>query len=247
MAETEEITKVCMLAGKLMLENGAETHRVEDTMIRIGEAFGLENIQSFATPTGINFSVGYVEAISFMRISNRTTDLHKIYLVNNVSRKIVEKQLNLQEAMQELQSIEDIDTFFPSWVQIVAASLASGCFLIMFGGLWSDFIPTMITGGIGFAGMVAVNRLVNIRFVADFFGALLIGIFAIYFVKTGMGVNLDKLIIGSVMPLVPGLPITNAVRELLSGHLIAGVSKGVEAQLAALAIGAGIAVVLSLT
>ncbi len=47
------------------------------------------------------------------------------------------------------------------------------------------------------------------------------------------------------MPLVPGLHITNAVRDLMAGHLVAGVSKGVESVLTAFAIGAGVAVVFA--
>lgn len=64
--------------------------------------------------------------------------------------------------------------------------------------------------------------------------------------KLGIGIDLDKIIIGSVMPLVPGLHITNAVRDLMAGHLVAGLSKGAEAFLTAFAIGSGIAIVLSI-
>ena len=66
------------------------------------------------------------------------------------------------------------------------------------------------------------------------------------FVRNGFGFDLDKIIIGSVMPLVPGLHITAAVRDLMAGHLVSGLSKGAEAFLTAFAIGAGIAAVLSI-
>ncbi|MNJ01474.1 hypothetical protein D3C73_1611210 [compost metagenome] len=57
---------------------------------------------------------------------------------------------------------------------------------------------------------------------------------------------MDKIIIGSVMPLVPGLLITNAVRDLMAGHLVSGLSKGADAFLTSFAIGTGIGLVLSL-
>ncbi len=56
---------------------------------------------------------------------------------------------------------------------------------------------------------------------------------------------MDKIIIGSVMPLVPGLLITNALRDLMSGHLVSGLSKGADACLTSFAIGAGVAVIIS--
>jgi uncharacterized membrane protein YjjP (DUF1212 family) len=66
------------------------------------------------------------------------------------------------------------------------------------------------------------------------------------FVVIGFGHELDKIVIGSVMPLVPGLLITNAVRDLMAGHLVAGLSKGAEAFLTAFAIGSGIAIIFAI-
>ncbi|MUK89696.1 threonine/serine exporter [Ornithinibacillus sp. L9] len=234
-----------MLAGKIMLECSAETYRVEDTMDRIAKAFGIENPQSYATPTGINFSVDRAEAANFMRIAKRTTDLYKIAEVNRISRMIVADELSLEEALKSLNKLDSNRYFYPNKVQILAAALVSGCFTIMFGGTWTDFLPACIAGGIGFAGMLSVERLVEIRFIAEFFASLIIGLLAWGFITTGLGLELDKIIIGAVMPLVPGLHITNAVRDLMAGHLVAGVSKGVEATLTAFAIGAGIAAVLA--
>lgn len=76
--------------------------------------------------------------------------------------------------------------------------------------------------------------------------SFLIGMIAYLFIVTGLGAELDKIIIGSVMPLVPGLLITNAVRDLIAGHLVSGISKGAEAFLTAFAIGTGVAVVLAI-
>lgn len=50
---TPEIIEVCLLAGKLMMQNGAETYRVEDTMSRIASAYGISQSHSYVTPTGI--------------------------------------------------------------------------------------------------------------------------------------------------------------------------------------------------
>ncbi|MGY0691275.1 threonine/serine exporter family protein [Virgibacillus sp. FSP13] len=232
-----------MLAGKIMLESGAETYRVEDTMNRIASAFGLENAQSYATPTGINFATDFAESTNFIRISNRSTDLHKIANVNDISRKISAGEVELSGALTLLNGVDKAKLTFPGWMQIVAAALVSGSFTIMFGGIWHDYLPSVVVGGFGFAAMLGIDRLVEIRFIAEFFASLLIGAMAIGFVYSGLGVELDKIIIGAVMPLVPGLHITNAVRDLMAGHLVAGVSKGVEAVLTAFAIGAGVAVV----
>ncbi|WP_245799341.1 threonine/serine exporter family protein [Virgibacillus siamensis] len=239
------IQKVCMLAGKIMLESSAETYRVEDTMNRIAYAYGLENAQSYATPTGINFSADFAEVTNFIRISNRSTDLHKITEVNNISRKIAEGAVPVEEAFAQLKQIDTASFSFPVWIQIIAAAFVSGSFAIMFGGVWPDFLPAFLTGGISYSAMVGFSRLVPVSFVSDFLASVLIGILAVMFIELGFGANLDRVIIGAVMPLVPGLHITNAVRDLLAGHLVAGLSKGTEAVLTAFAIGAGVAVIFA--
>lgn len=246
-ATTYEILEACLLAGKIMLESGAETYRVEDTMMRMAASFGISKTHSYVTPTGIIFSAEGTEPTKtkLIRILQRSTDLKKVAMVNNISRQISSGALNLQEAIGQLKEIESANMTFPMIIQIGAASISSGCFLIMFNGSWSDFLPAMIAGGAGYLGFVSFHRFVSIKFFSEFLASFIIGLISLFFVKIGLGHELDKIIIGSVMTLVPGLLITNAVRDLMAGHLVSGLSKGAEAFLTAFAIGSGIAVVLS--
>src|SRR5690625_312817 len=105
--EQQAISKVCLLAGKIMLESGAETYRVEDTMIRIAQAFGMEDAQSHATPTAIMFAVDMTETSNFVRIDDRVTDLYKVSQVNSISRHISAKQLSVTEAKEELLNLQN--------------------------------------------------------------------------------------------------------------------------------------------
>lgn len=246
--QTYEIMNVCLLAGKIMLRSGAETYRVEDTMRRIALAFGIEETHSYVTPTGIMFSADYgqPETTRLVRISERTTDLKKVALVNDVSRRISGGVIDLNEARRQLKEIERADLMYPLWMQIFAAGMASGCFAIMFLGGWGDFIPALMAGGAGYYSFILFHRLIPVKFFAEFLASVFIGVCSSIFILIGIGNELDKIIIGAVMPLVPGLLITNAVRDLMAGHLVSGLSKGAEAFLTAFAIGSGIAVVLSL-
>lgn len=243
----ERITsELCLLAGKIILQSGGETHRVEDTMIRIAAASGFPDSQSYVTPTGIIFAIGGANPVTrFVRISDRSTDLSKVALANDISRRLSLGELSAAEALARLREIEAARVVYPAWLQIVAAAFVSGCFLIMFKGGWNDFVPAMLAGGAGFALLLALHRFVPVRFFAEFLSAAVIGGLSILFVRIGFGHEQDLIMIGSVMPLVPGLLITNAVRDLMAGHLVSGLSKGAEALLTASAIGAGIAVMLS--
>ncbi|MBD2871565.1 threonine/serine exporter family protein [Paenibacillus arenilitoris] len=243
---SQDITQICLLAGKIMLQNGGETYRVEDTMVRIATAYGIESSHSFVTPTGIIFAIdGAAQMTRLIRISERSTNLHKVTLVNDISRKISGGELEADEAHRLLKEVDEAASAYPVWLQVLAAAAASGCFLLMFGGGWPNFLPVVAAGGAAYWFLVTLHRVVPIKFFAEFLTALLIGTMSVLFVGAGFGFDLDKIIIGAVMPLVPGLHITAAVRDLMAGHLVSGLSKGAEAFLTAFAIGSGIAAVLS--
>lgn len=114
----------------------------------------------------------------------------------------------------------------------------------MFKGGWSDFPIACLAGGLGFLVLVIINHLTKVKFFSEFTASLGLGFVAFLAVKYGYGTELDKIIISSVMPLVPCILITNAVRDLMAGHFMSGMAKGAEAFLTAFAIGAAIAVTL---
>ncbi|WP_345241629.1 threonine/serine exporter family protein [Pontibacillus salipaludis] len=241
-----EMLELCLLIGRIMLQNGAETYRVEDTMTRIAASYGKEDAQSFVTPTGIFFSVSRAEPAKLVRVSDRATNLSKVTAANNISRNITGGKLTVDEAYKQLSEIDAAGSHYSVATQVAAASIASGCFAIMFQGNWYDFLPACISGGAGFVVLLLLHRLFEIRFFAEFLASLFIGILAFMFISFGVGHETYKVVIGSVMPLVPGLLITNAVRDLMAGHLVSGLSKGAEAFLTATAIGGGVAIAFSI-
>jgi uncharacterized membrane protein YjjP (DUF1212 family) len=103
----------------------------------------------------------------------------------------------------------------------------------------------MIAGGVGYTLFIHVHRLTKVKFFSEGVSSFMIGLTALLAVFIGVGTDVDKIIISAVMPLVPGLLITNAVRDLMDGHFVSALSKGADAFLTALAIGTGMAIVLT--
>lgn len=245
-----DIMEVSLLAGKIMLQSGGETYRVEDTMNRIARSCALSEAHSYVTPTGIFLSIQGEERdkeqTKFLRIHQRQIDLNKIVQVNDISRKISSGELTIGKAYPLLLEVESSRSLYPAWLQIISAALASGFFSLMFGGTWNDFLPALLTGGLGFFLYLRANRWVDVKFFSEIFAAFTIGAMTYLFFYLGMKIHIDKVIIGSVMPLVPGVLITNAVRDLMAGDLVSGLARGAEAFFTAFAIGAGVAVTLAL-
>lgn len=245
-ANIHEVTAVCVLAGKILMENGAETYRVEDTMNRLARSFSVNDAQSFVTPTGIIFAIEGCDVTQLVRITHRGTNLRKVTEVNSLSRQAAAGQADLAAAHERLRMIDQSTRAYKEWLQILAAAFASGCFLLMFLGKWNDFLPAFVAGGAGQAGVMYFHRLTKVKFFSEFMSSILIGLIAVLSVKAGIGIEINKIIIGAVMPLVPGVPITNAVRDIMAGDLVSGLSKSAEAGLTAFAIGIGVAFALAL-
>lgn len=233
-----------LLAGQIMMESGAETYRVEDTMLRMAQSQNLE-AQSYVTPTGIMLSLGKQQKTKIISISKRITDLQKIAKVNSVSRMLTLKIITLEEAYDELRMIQKTNYFLPTWLQILMSALSSACFLILFKGTYADMPAAFFAGGAGYLALLLIQHVSKVKFFSEFFASFVVALVAFFAVQFGFGIEIDKIIISAVMPLVPGILITNAVRDLMAGHLTAGIAKGTEAFLTAFAIGSGVAVVVA--
>lgn len=231
-----------------MLRSGAETSRVEETIVRLGKASGAHQVHSFVTPTGIFITLHTSSGVitRLQRIWEAPgIHLHKVTEVNDLSRRFERGQYTAEEVMEKLQRLEQEGPIFPLGVTYLAAALSSGGFTIIFGGSWSDFLPGALAGWLANTVMEHLDVRMP-RFLAVFFAALTGSMLAAVLVLAGIGIHLEKVILGAVVPLVPGLSITNAVRDLMAGDLLAGVARSAEAILSAFAIAVGVAIVLAL-
>ncbi|WP_297637453.1 threonine/serine exporter family protein [uncultured Clostridium sp.] len=234
-------------AGKLMLQSGAETYRVEETICRICESYEIDKAESFVTPTGIMVSIcSNNQTFSLVtRIPSRGVDLHRIERINALSRYISEAKPSFDFIEAELELIQE-EKRYSNTMTILFSALAAACFSYLFGGNYRDFIVTFFIGGI--------IKIVGIKFtklqINDFFINLICAgiasLLAILAMHVGFVSQIDNTIIGSIMLLVPGLAITNAIRDTIAGDFLSGITKAFEAFLIAVSIAVGTGVVLSL-
>ena len=240
----ELLTNTCLLAGKIMMESGAEVYRVEDTLARIAVNTGYD-AEVYVTVTGVFFSLRACKNTEFINIHKRSINLEKVANINQYSRMYAQKQISLYEFYQFLEEMAQQPKIFSLGYQLLAAGLVSNTLMILFGGIWFDFLPTFIIGIIGYLVSYLISLKIKTSYFDHFFGALSIGLLTVLFTSLGWAYNKDLIILGAVMPLVPGVAITNSFRDILSGHLLSGLARGTEALIIAGAIGLGIALGLS--
>lgn len=246
--ETRQLLFLALYAGRIMLRSGAETYRVEDTIVRICKSRKkIKYADAFVTPTGIFVSLeDQNEMISYLaRIRTISTDLMKINLVNDFSREFVNSDMSIDVGIKKLKKINK-EKPYPLLTRVIFGSFASAFFSLLFGGVFLDFIATFF---VGLGVLTTVNKFSNFKstfFVSNFIGASLASVLALLLTIAGIGQNMDIIIIGSIMPLVPGVPITNAMRDTISGDFLSGLSRGMEAVFSALAIAFGVGIVLNI-
>jgi len=243
-----EATKLVLELGRILLTSGATTNRVELMMGKVATNFGYPKTEAFVTPTGIFLTISDGEnehSTSVKRIEGRRIDLGKItaisHLVNRMEEAFKDPEspnMNLTRLRAELYKIEQFQPW-PIWLQVFCGGATSGFFCLLFGGSWLEFGVAYLVGILVSAAMRYLAMLKINNFLLNALGAMLIVIFAktldiwIPFIK------LDNIIIGGIMLLVPGLAIVNAIRDTMSGDLVSGTARAVEAIFIAVAIATG--------
>ncbi len=239
------LVDTAMLAGEIMLSGGAETYRVEDTMCRILKISGFEKTETFVTPTGIFLTLGdsNIDSITVVkRVDNRIINISHIYETNNVSRKLCNGTITLEEAYDELKNIKNREqnSRIANYLCTMLASLA---FTILLGGDWLNSIIAGLNGSLIVVILIITRKVKINSFVKNLVASILIAFNSMFFLyKFGSAIQLDTLIGGSVMPLLPGVAITNAIRDTLQGDYMSGGARAIEAFVSATSTAAGIGI-----
>lgn len=252
MDRTEEyklLLDTAVLAGKIMLQSGAEIHRVEDTIHRILKVSGLKTAEAFVMPTGLIVTLddpGMDSMTVVKRIETRGSNLNRIVRVNDISRKFCSGEMDLKTAFHKLKHMQEF--FYRAWQKYIAQILVAYFFAILLGGgLWEAF-------GAGFAGLGMVCVLyIGRKTGLNNFLQLLLSSTVIELTAFAVCANpwcliqQDIVIVAAIMPIVPGAAITTAVQDTLQGDYVAGGAKALEAFVSAAAIAVGVSFGMILT
>lgn len=245
---TSKVLDVCSGIGRLMLENGAETYRVEDTVYRVAVNYGMRGVSVFSVPTALIVTLQDQtgeEYTRLHRVSEQKSNLGIVAEANELSRKIAKTEISPNEVLAEIDRLNRSDSHYSTFEEFLAAALICGFFAIIFQGTWQDLIAAAIAGSVGYMLYYFAEELTNIRFFSELIAAFVIGWLAFFLTSIGIGQDVNVVIVSSVMTLVPGKAITNGIRDLMASHYVAGVSVLADALLTASAIGIGVVSVLS--
>lgn len=246
--ESQEVLLLALRAGKILLENGAEIFRVEDTVYRICRQWGLHSASAFVLSNGIFLTCGDETEPQFSRVLQipvNNANLNRVALVNELSRRIGEGRCTLEEARQELARIEHLPGF-PRSLQITAAGVAAFCFSYMLGGNLRDCICTIFIGLLLQFYMITLGRPRFSKMVCHILGGAWVTVLSILFYRLSLGEHLQPMMTGGIVLMVPGMAFTNGIRDIANGDYISGSVRMLDAILVFVCIAMGVGFVMAL-
>lgn len=246
----KKVLILALRAGELMMKSGAEAYRVEDTITRICKACKIPYVEVFATPTGIFLSLDEGSADSDMhtfikRIKGTGIDLEKISRINHFSREFATTDLSIDAGLNILKEISAMKAY-PLLLRILGAALVSSFFALIFQGDHKDFLCAFFIGACSYVLSVFLDKIETNLFIRGFCCCALATFLALTLLSFGMGTDQNAVIIGSIMIFLPGVALTNAVRDTLAGDMLSGATKGIEAVIIAISLAAGVGVTIKL-
>ncbi len=229
--------------GADLLLCGGEVYRAEEALLRMSTAMGAVRADAFVVNTCIILTVVGRDGVSYTkmrRISGHAVDLDRLDRLNDLVRTICRQRPPLADAQAALRLIHTGKTYSIPCKSVLYFVIA-GAFSLFFGGTLPD---ALISGFLGIFLMTLLRLCAQIG-INTIFSSILFsyfsGLLAVLAVNTGLGQNLDTIMIGNIMLIIPGLAFTNGIRDMLGGDLVSGLMRLIDAGLLAIAVSAGFA------
>ncbi|MCI9425779.1 MAG: threonine/serine exporter family protein [Flavonifractor sp.] len=235
--------------GYQLMDSGAEIYRVEESMNRLLRAYGVTTGEVFAIPNCIIVSLTTASGhalTQIRRMKPHGTDIERLELYNGLCRRLCGETPPVDEALSLVNQAGGRARSWSLPVQLAGYFLGCGVFSLFFGGNLSDMVCGGLCGVVVGLCMAFTAHWGGNLFFRTIASAAASALTAVFLVSLGLGEHVDQIIIGALMALVPGIALTNAMRDIMAGDMVSGISKAAEALLIGAAIALGTALSLGL-
>ena len=244
-----KLLQVILDIAEEMLVCGAEVSRVEDSIERMCGAYNCTRVNAFIITSNIQVTMEDPDGkivTQIRRIVRSDVNFDKLDYLNDLSRYICRERPDvpiIREKFDNVMSRRD----YPTWIAYLGAALIAGGFAVFFGGSFEDGGASAVLGVVMLAMIKFMSRYEKNQLAMMFIISFLSGLFTILMMTTGLGEHKDKIMIGGIMLLIPGIAMTNSVRDMLTGDIVTGTLRLTNSLLQAAAIACGFALSLMVT
>lgn len=243
-----DVIDLSLWAGQLLLQYGAESSRVEETVHHIGTGLGCDWMDILISPNAIiaTTSSGTEFRTKIRRVTRLEVNFAIVDAVNDLSYRIDRGELDRFQLREELRRISDMPRAYNRWLVVGMVGLACGAFSQLFGGDAPVFAVTVLAASTAMFIRQELTRhyfnLVLVVMTTAFVAGILAGFATVLEMSTRPGLALAA----AVLLLVPGVPLINAAEDLIQGHIVAGVARGITGAIISFSIAVGLGLAMYL-
>jgi uncharacterized membrane protein YjjP (DUF1212 family) len=244
-----DIVDLALTAGQLLMQNGAESQRVEETVQLLGTGLGCDwgNVLVSFNAIIVTHVSGDEFRTKIRRVGALGVNMSLIEAISHLTHRVEEGKSDRFKAREELEHLGATPRHYNRWVTALAVGLACAAFSRLFGGDWPVFGVTLAAATLA---MVVRYELIHRNF-----NPLLVAITTAFVAGGLVGLvnrfqfspHLELALAASVLLLVPGVPFINAVEDLIKGHIVVGLARGTASGLIILAIALGLILAMQVT
>ena len=237
----EQILTCAINIGEQLLVSGAEISRVEDTIRRICDAYGIKQSHIFSIASCIIVSLETKEGewiTQTRRILSYGTNMWRLDRLNDLSRKICATCPTYEEINKEYEKILKGPEY--SLVeQYATCAMIAAAFTVFFGGNLKDGFAALFVGVVLKVTSYVLSSMKMKAIFSNILCSFISGIACILVCYIGLGEHVEMIMIGNIMLLIPGVLMTNSFRDFISGDMITGLLHFAEAMITAVCVAAG--------
>lgn len=243
----KKVVDLALEAGRILLKNGGEIFRVEETITRICNHFRVDHVDIFTLSHGIFVSAENGVEETYTKVKHvplSSPHLGIVAEVNDLSREISAGHVSIEEAVEKLKEIDQIKPMKAVY-QILGAGVGSGCFGYLLGAGLKEAAISLVIGCLLYIWVLVGKKHSISRIIVNIIGGVIITTLAVLaqcIPFLGMP-RMESMIIGSIMPLIPGVAFVNAIRDIADSDFLSGTVRMIDALLVFvyIAIGVGFA------
>lgn len=247
--ERQEFTRLLLKMGKSLIKCGAETYRVEDTLKRMAYARDVEEANIFVIPSNIiitlRYKDGYILTQTRRIFRANKNNFLKLEELNGLSREYCSSPMSNEKLEQHIDKIKDMEP--STGLSIIGNILAAAMFALFFGGSIADAVFAGLLGFLIWIMGKYVNPICMNDTVYTFIAAFVSGMAICIVARLIPVLHMDKIMIGDIMLLIPGVMATNGIRDILLRDALSGIIRLIEALLLAGALALGLIIALAAT
>ena len=247
--EKEQALMLVARAGEILVKSGAEIFRVETTMEHMARSLQVESLKTYVIANGIFVTSGGIHEplqAHITSVQTGDTDLGKIEAVNELSREMKTRTFSLEEVSERLDKIEAMGEY-PLPVLLGAYGMGAGCFCYAMGSQLEEALVAFVIGmmlGVFFYLMRGWQK--KAKALKTILGSMLVTLLSLAFYSCGFGNNTDLIIIGGLMPMIPGVSFVNSVRDFVESDYVSGIIRMMDVLLTVVCMAIGVSVIWEL-